>query len=71
MEDERARRNTEDALITLRKHLNRPLNMFDRYKAVELLQSLGRLARNEGHEKADMYAATLDEVDEGEGGSTG
>ena len=71
LEDERARRSTENALITLRRHLNRPLNMFDRYKAVELLQSLGRLARNEGHEKADMYAATLDEVDEGEGGSTG
>ena len=71
LEDERARRSTEDALITLRRHLNLPLNMFDRYEAVELLQSLVRLARNEGHEKTDMYAATLDEVDEGESGSTG
>ena len=62
LEDERARRSTEDALITLRRHLNRPLNMFDRYEAVELLQSLVRLARNEAHEKADTYAATLDEV---------
>jgi len=26
------------------------------------LQSLVRLARNEAHEKADMYAAALDEV---------
>ena len=40
LENERAPRNTEDALITLRRHLNRPLNMFDRYEAVELLQSL-------------------------------
>ena len=62
LKDERARKSTEEALITLRRHLNRPLNMFDRYKAVELLQSLVRLARNEAHEKADTYAATLDEV---------
>ena len=62
LEDDRARRSTEDALITLRRHPNRPLNMFDRYEAVELLQSLVRLARNEAHKKADTYAATLDEV---------
>ena len=62
LEDEGARRSTENALITLRRHLNRPLNMFDRYEAIELLQSLVRLARNEAHEKADMYAAALDEV---------
>ena len=62
LEDERARRSTEDALITLRRHLNRPLNMFDRYEGVELLQSLVRHARNEAHERADMYAAALDEV---------
>ena len=62
LEDERARRRTADALITLRRHLNRPLNMFDRYEVVELFQSLVRLARNEAHEKADMYAVTLDEV---------
>lgn len=62
LEDEGARRSTENALITLRRHLNRPLNMFDRYEAIELLQSLVRLARNEAHEKADLYAAALDEV---------
>ena len=62
LEDERARRSTEEALITLRRHLNRPLNMFDRYEAVELLHSLVSLARNEAHEKADTYVATLDEV---------
>ena len=62
LEDEGTRRSTENALITLRRHLNRPLNMFDRYEAIELLQSLVRLARNEAHEKADLYAAALDEV---------
>jgi len=36
--------------------------MFDRYEAIELLQSLVRPARNEAHEKADLYAAALDEV---------
>ena len=62
LEDEGTRRRTENALITLRRHLNRPLNMFDRYEAIELLQSLVRLARNEAHDKADVYAAALDEV---------
>ena len=36
--------------------------MFDDFEAVELLQSLARLARNEAHEKADVYAEALDEV---------
>lgn len=63
VEDERARRSTEEVVITLCKHLNRPLNMFDRYEAVELLQSLVRLARNEAHKKANTYAATLDKVE--------
>lgn len=49
-------------MITLRRHLNRPLNMFYRYEAVKLLKSLVRLARNEAHGKADMYEAALDEV---------
>ena len=36
--------------------------MFDKYEAVELLQSLLRLVRNENHQKADEYAAALDEI---------
>ena len=36
--------------------------MFDKYGAVELLHSLLRLARNENHQKADEYAAALDEI---------
>ena len=59
---EAQRRPPQGQLGQSMRHLNRPLNMFDRYEAVELLQSLVRLARNEGHEKADTYVATLDEV---------
>ena len=36
--------------------------MFDKYEALDLLQSLVRLARNESHKKADEYAAALDEI---------
>ena len=36
--------------------------MFDKYKALDLLQSLVRQARNESHKKADEYAAALDEI---------
>lgn len=39
--------------------------MFDRYEAIEFLQTLARLARNESHQKADEYAAPLDEVKAG------
>jgi len=36
--------------------------MFDKHEAVELLQSLLRLARNENHQRADEYATALDEI---------
>ena len=36
--------------------------MFNKYAALDLLQSLVRLARNESHKKADEYAAALDEI---------
>ena len=36
--------------------------MFDKYEALDLLQSLVRLARSESHKKADKYAAALDEI---------
>ena len=36
--------------------------MFDKYEALDLLQSLVRLARKESHKKADEYAAALDEI---------
>ena len=36
--------------------------MLDRYEAIELLQSLVRLARNESHLEVDEYAAAQDEI---------
>ena len=36
--------------------------MFDKYEALDLLQSLVRLAGNESHKKADEYAAALNEI---------
>ena len=62
LEQERSRENTAAALASLRRHLNRPSSLFDRYEAVELLQSLVRVARGQAHEKADEFAAALDEV---------
>ena len=51
--------SSESALAALSRYINRPAPMFDKYEAVELLQSLLRLARNENHQKAD---AALDEI---------
>lgn len=52
----------DHALVALRRHLNRPISLFDRYEAVELLETLVRLARTQAHSKADEYAAVLDEI---------
>ena len=54
--------SSEAALAALRRHISRPLQLFDRYEATNLLQSLIRLARSEGDRKAEEYAAALDEV---------
>ena len=62
MERLRTLNSSESALAALRRYINRPAAIFDKYEAVELLQSLLRLARNENHQKADEYAAALDEI---------
>ena len=62
MERLRTLDSSESALAALRRYINRPAAMFDKYEAVELLQSLLRLARNENHQKADEYAAALGEI---------
>ena len=59
---EKALENTAAALASLRRHLNRPSSLFDRFEAVELLQSLVRVARGQAHEKSDEFSAALDEV---------
>ena len=62
MEPLRTLDSSESALAALRRYINRQAAMFDKYEAVELLQSLLRLERNENHQKADEYAAALDEI---------
>ncbi|XP_068680084.1 uncharacterized protein [Montipora foliosa] len=54
--------SSESALAALRRHISRPTAMFDKYEALDLLQSLVCQARNESHKKADAYAAALDEI---------
>ena len=62
MEQLKTLESSESALAALRRHISRPTAMFDKYEALDLLQSLVRLARNESHKKADEYAAALDEI---------
>ena len=62
MEQEKAVASCANALTALRRHLNRPPSLFDRHEAIELLESLVRLARTQAHDKAEEYSAALDEV---------
>lgn len=62
LEQLRTSESSESALAALRRHVSRPSAMFDRFEALDLLQSLVRLARYESHQKADEYAAALDEI---------
>ena len=62
MEQEKAVASCANALTALRRHLNRPPSLFDRHEAIELLESLARLARTQAHDKAEEYSAALDEV---------
>ncbi|KAK3734267.1 hypothetical protein QZH41_000572 [Actinostola sp. cb2023] len=62
LQQERALEGTAAALASLRRHLNKPASLFDRFEAVELLQSLVRVSRGQAHEKADEFAAAFDEV---------
>ena len=62
LEQERSAESCTNALLALRRHLNRPSSLFDRFEAIELLETLVRLARTQAHEKADEYAAALEDV---------
>ena len=62
MEQLKTLESSESALAALRRNISRPTAMFEEYEALDLLQSLVRLARNESHKKADDYAAALDEI---------
>ncbi|EDO30534.1 predicted protein [Nematostella vectensis] len=56
LEDEELRDNMAHALALLRRYLDRPLSIFDKFKATELLQALVRSSRRDGHAKAEEYA---------------
>ena len=62
LEQEKTGESCANALAALRRHVNRPSSSFDRFEAVELLETLVRLARTQAHEKGDEYAAALEEV---------
>ena len=62
LEQLRTTESSAAALAALRRHISRPSEMFDRHEAIQLLQSLVRLARNENHAKADEYTAAADEI---------
>ena len=49
-------------MASLRRYLNRPNSAFDRFEVLDLLQAFVRLARTQAHQKAEEYAAALDEV---------
>ena len=55
---EKTLETTESSLTALRCNLNRPIQAFDRFEALDLTQALVRLART----KVDQYAATLDGI---------
>ena len=62
LEQEKSAESCTNTLKALRGHLNRPSSLFDGFEAIELLETLVRLARTQAHEKADEYAAALEEV---------
>ena len=62
MEQEKTVASCSKALTALRRHLNRPPSLFDRHEAIELLESLVRLARTQAHDKAKEYSAAVDKV---------
>ena len=62
LEKEKAGEGCANALATLTMHLDRPPSLFDPFEAIELLETLVRLARTQVNEKADEYAAALEEV---------
>lgn len=53
---------SESALADLRRQISRPVAMFDKFEAIDLLSSLVRVARSEGHQKAKEYAAAQDQM---------
>ena len=62
LEQEKSLETTEGTLASLRRYLNCPNSVFDHFEVLDLLQALVRLAHTQAHQKAEEYAAMLDEV---------
>ena len=62
LDQEKTLETTEGTLVNLRRYLNRHNSAFDRFELLDILQALVRLARTQAHQKAEEYAAALDEV---------
>ncbi|KAK3748177.1 hypothetical protein QZH41_003251 [Actinostola sp. cb2023] len=62
LENKQNERGVTSALAALRRNLARPVNFFDQFEAIEQLEALVRVARTTVSDKADEYAAILDEV---------
>ena len=62
LEQEKTLETTEGTLVNLRGYLYRPNSACDRFEVLDILQALVRLARTQAHQKAEEYAAALDEV---------
>ena len=62
LEQEKTLETTEGTLVNVRRYLYRPNSACDRFEVLDILQALVRLARTQAHQKAEEYAAALDEV---------
>ena len=62
LEQEKSLEPTEGTLTSLGRYFDRPNSALDRFEVLDLLQALVRLARTQSHQKAEEYAAALDEV---------
>jgi len=65
LEQEKAVESCANALAALRRHFNRPPLLFDRFEAVEFLETFVRLARTQAHQKAKEYARHLTKLNSG------
>ena len=62
LEQEKTLDTTVCTLTSLRRYLNCPKSGFDQFEVLDLLQALVRLAPTQAHQKAEKYAAALNEV---------
>ena len=50
LEQEKTLETTEGTLVNLRRYLNRPNSVFDRFEVMDILQALVHLVRSQAHQ---------------------